>query len=446
MGPLTFPRGDSDTGAMDGERFSALAVALGVGFLIGLQREKSAAEEKKEDSRPLGGVRTYPLIALAGALTVLLSARLGAWIVGAGFVAILIPLTLAYADELKHGRDRGITSEIALVVTYLLGCMTTADGVSGSTRERLLSCAAIAVAVTALLSYKDPLHALAAKISREDLYATVKFGILAAIVLPLLPNKDYGPFGALNPAKIGIFVVLVAGVSFAGYVAVRILGPGKGLGITGLIGGLVSSTAITYSFSARARQEPKVMRACALGILLASSVMGLRLLVLVFITNRSLLPQVAFPVGALTLAGFGAGGLLYLLTRKEASSADSVRFANPFELSSALKLGVIFAVVLMGSRAAIHYWGQRGGYLAALIAGGMDVDAVSISLARMPADQLPPRDAALSIFLAAASNSLVKGMIAVVLGGWAFGWRVLLSFLAMIAAGSGGALYLLLRS
>lgn len=417
--------------------FLSLLVALGIGFIIGLQREQSAAGE---GGQPLAGVRTYPLVALIGALSTLLSVRLGAWLVGAAFAALMVPLGLAYADDLRRDRDRGITSESALVVTFFLGCLTTADGVAGPLKQRLLLATAAAVAVTALLSSKHPLHRLAEKISREDLIAAVKFGILAAIILPLLPDEPYGPYGALNPAKLGLFVVLVAGVSFAGYIAVRILGPGKGLGVTGLIGGLVSSTAITFSFAGRAKREPAAAWACALGILLASSVMGLRVLGLVAATNRSLLPLVAVPVGALTLAGFASGLVLHLKARKDGANADQVRFANPFELSSALKFGAIFAGVLLGTRAAMHYWGKEGVVVASLISGGFDVDAISISLARMPSTELDPRQAALGILLACCANTLVKAGIAVALGGWSFGWRVLAAMLVMVAAGAAGAL------
>jgi uncharacterized membrane protein (DUF4010 family) len=431
---------------VDTERFISLAVALGVGFLIGLQREQSAAMQGTPGRSYPGGVRTYPLVALSGALAVLLSARFGPWLVVVGVLFLLIPLSLAYADDVRQNRDRGITSEVALVVTYFLGCLSTADGVGGSPKERLLLCAAMAVAVTALLSYKDPLHTLASRISRDDLYATVKFGILAAVMLPLLPDKGYGPYAALNPAKIGLFVVLVAGVGFAGYIAVRVLGSGKGLGVTGLLGGLVSSTAITFSFSGRAKREPASAQACALGIVLASTVMGLRLLGLIAVTNSALLPLAAIPVGALTLGGFAAGAILYFTGKKDGAGAESVQFVNPFELSSAFKFGLIFALVLLGSKAAIQAWGQQGGYLAALLAGTVDVDAVSISLARMPATELPLREAALGITVACVSNSLVKAGIAVVLGGWAFGWRVVVAFLAMVTAGAAGALYLVLRS
>jgi uncharacterized membrane protein (DUF4010 family) len=429
---------------MDTARFLELAVALGVGFLIGLQREQSASGEAPSERPAPGGVRTYPLVALSGALAVLLAPKFGAWLVGAGFLSLLVPLALAYADDLRHSRDRGITSEVAVVLTYFLGCLATADGVAGTLKERLLLCASMAVAVTALLSYKDPLHKLASRISRDDLYATVKFGILALVVLPLLPDKGYGPYEALNPAKIGLFVVLIAGVSFAGYIAVRLLGPGKGLGLTGLIGGFVSSTAIAMTFSARAKREEAAAPACALGIILASTVMGVRLLAILALTNRALLPLIAVPLGALSVGGLAAAGLLYLRSRtmRDLESED-VRLSNPFELSSAFKFGLIFSLILLASRAATQLWGRQGGFLAAVLAGTVDVDAVSISIARMAPAQLPLRDAAVGVFLACASNTLVKAGITAVVGGWSFGWRVVVAFAGMIATGIAGVAWLL---
>jgi uncharacterized membrane protein (DUF4010 family) len=427
------------------ERFVALAVALGVGFLIGLQREQSASRESPSERPALGGIRTYPLVALAGAVAAMLAPAFGVGLVGAGFLALLIPVALAYSDDLLHRRDRGITSEVAFVLTYFLGCLAAADGIAGSVKERLLLSASLGVAVTALLSFKDPLHTLASRISKDDLYATVKFAILAVVVLPLLPDKDYGPYQALNPAKIGFFVVLIAAMSFLGYAAVRCLGPGRGLGVTGLIGGFISSTAIALSFSARAKREPGAARACALGVILASTIMGLRVIGLVAITNPSLVLWIAVPLGALTAAGLVAAVILYLQSRHAGMGADSVRFKNPFELASAFKFGALFAAILVASKAATQHWGQQGGYVAALLAGTVDVDAISISLSRLAPAGLAPREAALGIFLACASNTLVKGAIAAVLGGWSFGWRLVVAFLGMIVAGSAGAAWLFLR-
>jgi len=427
---------------VNAERFASMAVALAVGFLIGLQREQSASQEAAGERSALGGIRTYPLVALSGAVCVLLAGKFGLWLVALGFISFLIPFTLAYADDLRKGRDRGITTEVAFVLTYFLGCLAAADGVAGTAKERLLLCASLAVAVTALLSYKDPLHALAARISRDDLYATMKFAILALVILPLLPNKGYGPYQALNPFHIGLFIVLTAGVSFVGYVAVRLLGPGRGLGVTGLVGGLVSSTAITLSLSGRAKQSGTAAQACALGIVLASTVMAVRVIGLVAVINGPLVPAVAVPMGAMALVGFASAGLFYLRSRRETREGAEIRFSNPFEIALALKFGLVFTVVMVASKFASATWGHKGTYITALLAGSTDVDAITLTLSRMPSSELGPRGVAIGILLAAASNTLVKAGMACVIGGWAFGWRVAAAFLAMIGAGVAALLLL----
>jgi uncharacterized membrane protein (DUF4010 family) len=427
---------------VNAERFASMAVALAVGFLIGLQREQSSSQEAAGERSALGGIRTYPLVALAGAICVLLAGKFGLWLVALGFVSFLIPFTLAYADDLRKGRDRGITTEVAFVLTYFLGCLATADGIAGSTKERLLLCASLGVAVTALLSFKDPLHALAARISRDDLYATMKFAILALVILPLLPDKAYGPYQALNPFHIGLFIVLTAGVSFVGYIAVRLLGPGRGLGVTGLVGGLVSSTAITLSLSGRAKLNASAREACALGIVLASTVMAFRVIGLVAVINRPLVPAVAVPMGGMALAGLAAAGLLYIRSRKEVKEGAEVRFSNPFEIASAMKFGLVFTIVMVASKFATETWGNKGTYITALLAGSTDVDAITLSLSRLSMNDLGLRAVAIGIFLACVSNNLVKAGMACVVGGWAFGWRLGLTFLVMIAAGVA-ALFLL---
>ena len=234
--------------------------------------------------------------------------------------------------------------------------------------------------------------------------------------------------------------MLTAGVSFVGYVAVRLLGPGRGLGVTGLVGGLVSSTAITLALSGRAKRDTACALACALGVVLASTVMAVRVVGLVAVINRPLVAAVVLPMGAMTLAGLGAAGVFYLRSRKESRDGEEVRFSNPFEISSALKFGLMFTVVMVASRFASATWGHKGTYFTALLAGSTDVDAITLTLSRLPSNELDSRAAAIGIFLDCASNTLVKAGMACVIGGWAFGRRVGLAFLAMAAAG-GAALF-----
>ncbi|MBC8126382.1 MAG: MgtC/SapB family protein, partial [Gloeobacteraceae cyanobacterium ES-bin-144] len=241
------------------EPFLSLGVALGIGLLIGMQREQSAmAEGAREEGYFIGGIRTYPLFALAGGIAALLAKKLGLWIIGFTFGALMAPILIAYMQDVGKERDRGITSELAFVIVFLLGILSGIDGVIDPPGTRYLVVAAIAVAVTTLLSLKQPLHSLVEKITMGDVYATLKFLILAVIVLPLLPNESFGPYKALNPFHIGLMIVLLAGIGFIGYLLIRMLGTGRGLALTGFIGGLISSTAVTLSFSGRARRDPRL--------------------------------------------------------------------------------------------------------------------------------------------------------------------------------------------
>ena len=173
--------------------------------------------------------------------------------------------------------------------------------------------------------------------------------------------------------------------------------------------------------------------------MLASTVMAVRVIGLVVVTNAALVREVAIPVGAMAVAGLIAGAVLFLRSRKEGANAENVEFANPFEISSALKFGVVFTIVLLASKFATTTWGHKGTYIAALLAGGTDVDAITLSLSRFALD---PKEAAIGIFLACASNTLVKAGIALAIGGWAFGWRLAATFAGMIAAGAATLLFL----
>jgi uncharacterized membrane protein (DUF4010 family) len=429
--------------------YGSLGLSLGIGLLIGLQREQSAAEEQlSQEPRPtaklyVGGIRTYPLFALAGSLSVLLSRQFGPWTLVLAFAALVTPLAIAYADDVKAGRDRGLTSEVAFIVTFLLGALATSDGVVEPAQRRWLITASIGVVVTGLLSLKRPLHEVVKKVSREDIYATVKFAVVAIIALPLLPDIAYGPekLKVLNPHKIGWMVMLIAGISFIGYVSIRVLGPGKGLGVTGLVGGLASSTAVTLAFSGRSKEQPAVAHACALGVVLACTIMPIRVIASVAVVNPALVRYVALPMGGLALGGLLSGLVIYLRGEKGKAEGE-VKLTNPFELSSALKFGLMFAGILFIAKAAT-LWGKSAGiYLAGILAGTTDVDAITLSMANLVKEVPPsttPAIAATTILLATASNTFVKAGMALSLGAPGFRGRVATSFATMLVFGGIGA-------
>jgi uncharacterized membrane protein (DUF4010 family) len=421
------------------EPFASLGLALAAGLLIGLEREQSAPEPtEKSGGSFLGGVRTHPLFSLLGALSVLLSRQFGVWPVLFGGVATVGFLVVSYADDVKRGNDRGLTSEAAFLLSFWLGALSLTEGILPQ-REKIFVVASLSVVVTLLLSGKDWLHTFVQKTSKEDVFATLKFLIVAVVVLPLLPNESFGPLLVLNPFKIGMMVVLIAGISFVGYLSIRLLGARRGIGLTGLVGGLVSSTAVTLSFSDRAKKEPSLLLSCALAVLLASSIMFGRVLAEVAVVNQALLQTLLVPMGMM-----GAGGVLASLwvawkAKKESKGeAENVKLENPFELSSALKFALLFAGVLLVSKAATTYFGTGATYLAGLLAGLTDVDAITLSMANLAKDQLSPQVASTTIVLAVLSNTLVKGSLAISIGGWSFGRYIATGYAVALAFGGVG--------
>lgn len=423
--------------------FVCLAVALVSGLLIGIEREQSAPDDPEERKREFqGGVRTHPLVALTGALTALLSVHFGVGIVLAGLGVITIFLFLAYWGSLQKDRELGLTSELAFVVSFLLGVLSTSKGIVESPEQRAFVTIAIAVVVTLILSAKPPLHRLAQKVSKEDVFATLKFLIVAVVVLPMLPNRAYGPLAVLNPFKIGLMVVLIAGVDFFGYVALRVLGPGRGLGVMGLLGGLASSTAVTLSVANRAKEAPKLAPAYALAAVMASSVMAPRVLAMVTLIHPALARIVWVPLVGISLGGLIASYVLYKRSRSESTKDAQLEIHNPFELAAALKWGAIFTAVLFLSKLAYVKLGQSGSYAAGVISGTTDVDAITLSMVGLAkSGDIADIVAVTTILLAVASNTIVKGTLATLIGGWAFGKLVLAAFGAMLVGGTVGLVW-----
>ncbi|MEW6689439.1 MAG: DUF4010 domain-containing protein [Pseudomonadota bacterium] len=380
------------------------AVALGLGVLIGLERERAKGEEGG------AGVRTFALIALAGALAGYLEQNLGlAWLALAVFVAVgALIISLNVLTTLRG--DTGITTEISALLAFLLG-MLCAHG-------QLQVAAWVAVAMALMLALKDWLHRLARRIDTADIEATLKFAIVTLIVLPLVPDQNYGPppLDVLNPYKVWLMVVLISGLNFAAYLLIKILGAEHGIGIAGLLGGLASSTAVTLGFSQRSREPGADASALALGILLAWTVMFFRVVVMTGVISAQLGLRLAVAMGALCAVSLGACWWLWR-RRRVAERGEVQAGQNPFELDEAVKFGVLFGVVVFVAKAAEVYLGENGLYLAAGIAGLTDVDAITLAMADLARSEAQSLEvAARAIVIAALANTLVKSAIAASLG------------------------------
>ena len=384
--------------------FYRFGVALFIGVLVGLQREVAADELSDQSQTMFAGVRTFTLMSLAGCTAAYVADLLEQpW----AFIGIILPLgaliTAAYFITGSRG-DVGMTTEMAAIVTILAGALCFWD--------QLALAVAIGVVTTALLSFKLELHGFAERLTRQDIVATLKFAIITAIILPVLPNQTFGapPFDVLNPYKIWLMVVLISGISFLGYVLIKLVGSRQGIGLTGLLGGLASSTAVTLSFSQRSQKESHLAKPFALAIIVAWTVMFARVLVEVAVTNIPLLGVVWLPIAAAGVAGLVYGAYLYFAPRD--GEKGDLPVSNPFELGPAITFGLLYGLILLAARAAQLYFGDTGVFVSSILSGLADVDAITLSMAELSNNgsvELPT--AARAIVLATMSNTVVKGGI-----------------------------------
>ena len=387
--------------------FYRFGAALVIGILVGLQREYAYDDPSRE---MFAGVRTFALMALVGGVAAMVAEHLASPWAFTGIVLLVGALiAIAYFVGAQRGKV-GLTTEISALVTILTGALCYWN--------YLPLAAAIAVATTVLLSLKLEVQTLVRRITREDVYATLKFAVISAIVLPVLPNKAFGPppLDVLNPYKIWLMVVFISGISFLGYLLTKVVGFRQGIGLTGLLGGLVSSTAVTLSFSQRSQTQPDLAKPFALGITVAWMMMFLRVVAEVAALNRALLRMLWLPMAAATAVGLVYSLYLYLAQRTD--EEGGVNLSNPFELRPAVTFGLLYAVILLFSKVAQTYLGDMGVYLSSTVAGFTDVDAVTLSLAELggKVDGIDLTVAARGIVLAATSNTLVKGGIVLVSG------------------------------
>lgn len=383
----------------------------------------------------VGGVRTFPLIALFGALSTWLSITVASVILPVGLFSLVALIAAHHLGKPSGERDPGITTESAAVVTFLLGALSMAPNIFDDMTSKTTTIMGIAVVVAVVLSLKTQLHDLSARIQSADLFAALQLLMVAVVFLPLAPNTGFGPYGAFNPAQMGKMVLLIGVIGFVGFVASRLWGAGRGILVGGFIGGLVSSTAVTFTMARRASTTPGLVASCALSVVAASSIMFVRVVAAAAVVYAPLLPRLAMVLVAMFVASAIAAIPLWRQARAEEHATADVDVKNPFELKSALLFGVAFAVVILVSKFARDTFGDSALYVAAALAGLTDVDAITLSTANLAKEGLAEPIAAGVILTACFANTVVKGSIAWVSGGRALGVMVARVFGASVVAG-----------
>ena len=385
--------------------FRDLATALFIGALVGTER--GWRSDPKQEA--LLGLRTFTLVALAGGVSALMAEAAGAPMIFVGGLAAIVALVIAsyWLTVQSHVAEAGLTTEVAAILVFLLGGAVLFVGPEVPV--------ALAIMATLILAMKDKLHSAIHKLGRDDIMAGLKLFFATFIVLPLLPREAIDPWGALKPWSLWWLVILIASISLVGYVAVRWLGQNRGMAITGLFGGLVSSTAVTLSFAKRSKEAPLLSGALAAGVLIAWLTMAGRVLAEVAIVQKSLLAPLVWPMVGLGLPAAIVAGFVWWKSSKEGNSGadeepgEEVPLKNPFSLTGAMKFGALFAAVLVAVKLAQAYFPASGIYAVSALAGLTDVDAITLSLAQSVGDgDTSAAMAVRGIILASFANTFVK--------------------------------------
>jgi uncharacterized membrane protein (DUF4010 family) len=388
----------------------AFAISIGIGLLIGLERER------KPDAK--AGLRTFALSALFGCLAAMLGEKSGSgWLLAIGLLMLAAMMLVALARDPQDDGDPGTTSVVALMVCYGLGALVWY-------RHATLA-VMLAITTTVLLYFKGQLQMVTRSLTHKDLISILQFAVLSFVVLPILPNQDYGPYLAFNPHQIWWMVVLISGLSLAGYAALRIVGNRHGAPLLGFFGGLVSSTATTLVFARHTRDDADLTETATLVILIANLVVTLRIGIIAVVLAPGLLAPLAGVLGIGLLCGLVVA-LFKWRTLTAAGELPLPEVSNPTEIRTALSFGLLYAVVLLLSAWLQDIAGRQGLYLVAFASGLTDIDAIALSTLRLfNQDTLGAGATVVAIGLASLSNLLFKSGLVVAIGGRTLALRVL---------------------
>lgn len=411
------------------ELFRRLAVALAIGLLIGLERGWQTREES--DRERTAGLRTFALTGLLGGMSALVAAATSPVVLGAALLAYTGALAAFSYLEAVAEKNLSVTGVVAGILTFVLG----AYAVLGNQTVAV----AVAVAMAILLALRNTLHAWIRAITWTEIRSVLVLLAMSFLLLPILPHQPIGPWKVINPSEIWLLAILIASVSFAGYIAIRLLGERRGLAIAAIAGGLTSSTATTVSFARLAHEQPLSARLLAAGVLLAGATMLVRIVVLVGLLQPILLGLIVIPVAA-SLAVLVVAAIALLQSRDADGQQPKLQLRNPFDLGTVLWLAGLIAVIMLAAKGLAGSVGEGGVLLLAAASGIADVDALTISMTRLSGAGITTEEAARAILVATGVNTASKSLIAGFTGGRSFGTLVGSISLAALAAMLGAFL------
>jgi uncharacterized membrane protein (DUF4010 family) len=401
------------------ETFSVIynfLLALLLGAVIGIEREKTHQQHKGTD---FAGIRTFMLISAFGALSAYLANILYSWLLAVIFICFTIVIVAGYVLSSIINKEIGMTTEMSAIMTFLIGVL-----VFQTSQEIPIL---IAVAVTLILSFKNYIHEFVYNLKSVEFFDTIKFILVAFVVLPLLKTiPAFGPFDSINLYEIWLMVVFITGLSYVGYILIKTFGASNGTIITGLLGGILSSTAVVTTLATKSKEQIENTNALVIASSIASATMFLRVLIVTSILNFSLIEKLAFPLVLLSLAGYTASTVMW---KKSSHNDTGFEFKSPLMMMPALKFGLFYGFILMLSSTLNYYFGSKGILFAALISGLADVDAITIFVARNP--HLSSGIGITAIVLACVVNTAIKITISKFFGSNDY-WTTLTKVLAPV--------------
>jgi uncharacterized membrane protein (DUF4010 family) len=416
---------------MESVIFQQLAISVLLGLLVGLQREHAASG--------IAGMRTFPLITVLGTLSALLAQYMGVWIVPAAMLGVVAVIVTGHLLQLRQAEPHaGTTTDMAMLVMFAVGAYLVAGP--------MVVAVAVGGSVAVLLQFKGELHGIAKRLGDEDLVAIMQFVLISCIILPVLPNENFGPSKLLglaeheldvfNPFETWLMVVLIVGMSLGGYIVYKFFGGNAGILLGGVLGGAISSTAATVSYSQQAKDDFIDRPTAAIVIMIASTVSFVRVLIAVLVVSPEFLPKVSGPVGILMGLTFLPAIIIWFWNRRQSKPMPEQK--NPTHIKSALVFGGMYVGVLFALAAAKQFIGGGGLYLVAGLSGLTEMDAITLSTARMSlTDQTIMATVGWRLIVVAAmANMISKAMLAGLLGGWGLLRQILVLFAIPLAGGA----------